>query len=398
MTTQFVLVSDDKDFFNFMLEKLASRKSDEFLLYSFDDVINNAHLLKSSIIIINSESDTDKTTAVLKIFREIPTIVFLFNENYEYITECYKYGMFDYITPLTSDVELQAKLIPALTVASILSKKNRYRDILVKNNIISDINEVFLDYNFIIDKELEKLQLKEKKAVFVAISPHDKEKFLFQTNHIETIILNNIRMNDILINYAPNKYFLFLFDVDMESAKKIWNKISTQFPLRIYAGFCQIYNQKREQLISEALNKLHEAINIEKDLNVDINNINTGYGKFAYTNFKLFRQEFRKKIEKVISPVFYQIQQKYSEKLSGITIQQGSGDGYGTFNIEGKFSNGSFKITSPGFSKINIDITLQRKNGNIDAKRITLEPDELEQGLLEDLLEQFISEYTQEGA
>ena len=45
------------------------------------------------------------------------------------------------------------------------------------------------------------------------------------------------------------------------------------------------------------------------------------------------------------------------------------------------------------FSKINIDITFQRDATTVDAKRITLEPEELEAGLLEDLLEQFILEY-----
>ena len=47
--------------------------------------------------------------------------------------------------------------------------------------------------------------------------------------------------------------------------------------------------------------------------------------------------------------------------------------------------------------KINIDITFQKDSSNIDAKRITLEPEELEQGLLGDLLEQFISEYKKEA-
>ena len=56
----------------------------------------------------------------------------------------------------------------------------------------------------------------------------------------------------------------------------------------------------------------------------------------------------------------------------------------------------TFKITSAGFSKINIDITFQKSSDNIDAKRISLDPEELESGLLEDLLEQFIIEYKTE--
>ena len=53
-------------------------------------------------------------------------------------------------------------------------------------------------------------------------------------------------------------------------------------------------------------------------------------------------------------------------------------------------------MTSPGFSKINIDITFSSSPENIDAKRISLNPDELEAGVLEDLLEQFIAEFRKE--
>ena len=111
----------------------------------------------------------------------------------------------------------------------------------------------------------------------------------------------------------------------------------------------------------------------------------------------MFKQEFGRKIEQVITPVFYQIQQKYSGKFAGVKLEQGSGEGYGSFYIKGRYSTSSFRITSPGFSKINIDITFQKDINNIDAKRITLEPEELEQGLLEDLLEQFILEYKKGG-
>jgi hypothetical protein len=302
------------------------------------------------------------------------------------------------MTLLTPDADFRARIIPALAVAGILEKNQQYRSILVRNQIISKGNEVYLDYNNILEKELEYINKGTKKAVFAAISPNDKTKFLLQANTIETIILNNIRKNDILMNYAPNKYFLLMFDTDVKSATNLWKKIQPQFPETIYAGFSNVSNQKRQQLVNEALNKLHEAMNVEKDVVIKNSNPVNGLSMVRntnsnYSNFKLFRQEFGQKIEQVITPVFYQIQQKYSGKLMGISLQQGTGEGYGTFYIKGKYSTSCFRITSPGFSKINIDITYQKDNSNIDAKRISLEPEELEAGLLEDLLEQFILEY-----
>lgn len=398
MSYKIVLISDDSDFFDYIRTKLELRKSDELLAFSFDEIPEKIHLLDTSVLIINSENSNDKTLELLKILKGTPVIVTAYNEDANFKRKCYREGMFDYITLLTPDSEFRARMLPAMSAASILEKNKFYRELLVKNNYIAPNNEVFLNYELIIDKTLPDLHKISPKTVFGAISPNEKTKFLLQPNLIETIILNNIRKNDILMNYAPNKYFLFLFDSDLKSAEKLWSKIQEQISEKLYAGFIAVTNQKRQQLVNAALNKLHEAINNEKDLNViknrQISNLPVAYGTASpYSNFKLFRQEFGKKIEQVITPVFYQIQQKYAGKLFGVALEQGTGEGYGVFYIKGKYSSSSFRITSPGFSKITIDITYQKDNGNIDAKRITLEPEELETGLLEDLLEQFISDY-----
>ena len=49
-------------------------------------------------------------------------------------------------------------------------------------------------------------------------------------------------------------------------------------------------------------------------------------------------------------------------------------------------------MSCPGYTKILVDISLKQDSKNVDTKRITFEPDELEAGMLNDLLEQFVSE------
>lgn len=387
MAGRIVLISDESDFFEYIRQKLELRKSDELFTFSFDSVPEKISFIDSSVLIVNSENSEEKTLDLLNILRGTPVIVFAFNEDEVFRRKCYRAGMFDFMTILTPDAEFRARMIPALSVASILDKNKLYRDVLVKQDIINRNNEVFTDYNFILDKELEDINNGQKNAIFAAVAPSDKSKFMLTQNMIETAILDNIRRNDILMNYAPNKYFLLMFDTNIKSAESILGKINTRLPHKIYAGFTNISNQKRQQLINEVLNKLHSAINNSKEDFISTANTE------PYTNFKQFRQEFERKIEQTITPVFYQLQQKYSGKILGITIQQETKDGFGVFNIKGKVSSAGIKITSAGFSKINIDITYQKNASNIDAKRITLNPDELEAGFLEDLLEQFILEY-----
>lgn len=402
MSNKIVLVSDDKDFFEYIRTKLLVRKTDEIFYFSFEEIPEKFHLLDTAVLIINSENNSEKTIDLLKIIKGTPAIVSAYNNDDDFKQRCYKNGAFDFITILTPDAELQARMIPALTVASLLEKNNLYKEILVNHRILTKDNEIFIDYNMILEFQLKNIKNNARKAVFVAISPNDTSKFFLNPNIIETNILNNLRKNDILMNYAANKYFLLLLDINVNNARKLWDKISLQFKEKLYAGFVNITNQSKEQLINKALNELHFEINKKKNIsNIKNNPIQSlssvNENNSTYTNFKMFRQEFEKKIEQIITPVFYQIQQKYTNKLAGVTLLQGSGEGYGNFYIKNKNSSSCFKITSPGFSKINIDITYQKDAENIDSKRITLEPEELEAGLLTDLLEQFIKEYFDEN-
>ena len=390
MQGRVVLITNDSDFFEFIAPKLKLRKSDELFRFKFEDIPEKLHLLQTSVLIINSESSKEQTLELLKLLKGSPAIVFSFNEDEIFKLLCLKSGALSYFTPMTSDEEIDVGLSSALNVSSLLIKNLRYREILEKNNCITPNNEVFLDYTNVLDRELDKINKTSTPSVLVAISPNEKTKFLIKPNQIETIILNNIRKNDILMNFAVNKYFLLLFDTDIDGAQKIWAKISSQIPEKIYAGFAKTFSKSRQQLINEALNKLHEAINYEKFTESMISSEN------PTNNFKQFKHNFNKKIEQVITPTFYHIKQKYTDKLYGVIIEQEIGDGYGILRIKNRQIQSVLKITSAGFSKINIDITYLSGNENIDMKRIALEPDELEAGFLEDLLEQFILEFKKE--
>lgn len=392
MHGKIVLISDDADFFEYIVPKLSLRNSDELYRYKFKEIPDKLHLFESSLLIVNSENRQEQTLDLLDVVNSIPVIVFAYNEDDDFKVNAYKKGMFAYFTLSTPDDVIEAQLIPALHFVSSIEKNTMYRDMLVKNNLITKNNEVFLDFADVLDRELEKIHNSSSAASLVAISPDDKSKFLITSNAIETIILNNVRKNDVLMNYAANKYFLLLYNADLAKAEKIWQKLREKLPQGIFAGISYVGNKTRQQVVNEALNNLHTSINSE-ETSTPTCNIYSG------NNFKFFRQEFHKKVEQIVAPVFYQVQQSYNDKLFGMKIEQGQGEGYGVLYIKSRHAKGSFRITSPGFSTINIDITYEGitfdKDGSpiVDSKRITLEPEELEAGLLQDLLEQFILEF-----
>lgn len=392
MNSRIALISDESDFFEYIVPKFSLRKNDEIECLNYSDFSENLHRLSTSVLVFNSEGMQSETILLLDLVKDIPVIIFAFNPDADFRLNVLKKGVSAFITPLTSEEELNGQLVLALHKASLLEKNKRYRDILVAKKLVTSNNEVFLDYNLIMDNELEKIRAASASAVLAAISPDDKTKFLIQPNQVETVILNNIRKNDILMNYAVNKYFLLLHDTDVDGANRIWAKICAQIPAKIYAGFANVFSKTRGQLVNEALNRLHEAINYDK---VYTATAESAEGS-SRGNFKLFRQEFNKKIEKVINPVFYHIIQKYNERIYGVSLEQENGEGVSILRVRGRHAAAEFKITSPGFTRINIDITYISASNDIDSKRISLNPDELESGLLEDLAEQFILDFKQE--
>ena len=384
-----VLVSNDSDFFKQIYEKAQLRNSDELFQYDFDALPAILDYLDNSVLIINSENNEAQTLDLLKIIVKSPAFVFGDDENAEFKINVFNSGAFGFITKNTSDEEFNSQLKSALKFASSLEQNQIYRNILVENNLISKNNEVFLDFVKVLDSEIESIKKSKISSVLLAISPDDNSKFLIQSNQIETIILNSVRANDVLMNYAPSKYFLLLKNVNLEQAGNIWNKICSILPEGMYAGFAEILNKSRQQVVNEALNKLHLAVNQQAGIQ-NKNILASGQ------NFKFFRKEIKHKIEQIVTPVFYHIQQIYNEKLFGMIIEQRTGEGYGVLDIKSNYASASFRLTSPGFSTINIDIsytgTCKQKEVH-ETKRITLEPDELEEGLLQDLLEQFILEF-----
>ena len=389
MLGRIVIISDDNDFFEYIIPKLILRKSDELFRFSFDDITEKFHLLDSSLLIINSENNHERTLELLNIFKNTPSIVFGYNYDEDFKVKCYKAGMFAYIMISASDDEIQATLLPALKLISTINKNNFYREMLVRNNLITQNNEVFLDSNILIERELEKIHKSRSNAVLGAISTDDKSKFTITSNQIETIILNNIRENDLLINFATNKYFLLLYDTDTNKANVLWEKIASNFSEPIYAGFASVGHKNRQQLVNEALNKLHESINrgFKSTMTADV---------FTGNNFKLNKEEFKKKLEQVIIPTFYHIQQLYNDKLFNMRINQEHNENFSIMKIMSETAQSTLKITSPGYATINIDIFYE-SSGKNETKRITLEPDELETGLLQDILEQFILEFKSEN-
>ena len=169
MQSRIILISDDSDFFEYITPKLVLRKYDELFKFTFTDIIEKSELVSGSVFIINSEGAEEQTLNLLSIFKENPCIVFSYNENEAFKINAYQNGAFSFITPFMSDKEIQAQMIPVLNASSVIRKNTQYRNMLVKEELISAYSEVFSDYTVILDDELKILKENSGQAVLGAI-------------------------------------------------------------------------------------------------------------------------------------------------------------------------------------------------------------------------------------
>ena len=133
MQNRVVLVSNDNNFFEFMLPRLSLRKNDDVFRFSYNVFLEKISLLSASIIILDSENYKDNILYILKNHSDLPIIVFGYNEDLEFKKEILKFGVPYYITPLTTKNEFQYIFKNLLKIAALQERNRFFKSILIEN-------------------------------------------------------------------------------------------------------------------------------------------------------------------------------------------------------------------------------------------------------------------------
>ena len=107
---------------------------------------------------------------------------------------------------------------------------------------------------------------------------------------------------------------------------------------------------------------------------------------------KKFRHAYNKKLEKVITPVFFQMKEAYEGQLAGTVIEEFTNENQCIFNLKSRTQKSRLTLVYPGLGKVVIYIT----HSGLDSpenKEIVLSLKELTKQVLVDLIEIFINDY-----
>ena len=100
-----------------------------------------------------------------------------------------------------------------------------------------------------------------------------------------------------------------------------------------------------------------------------------------------------KKLEEILSPLFYQTQKINEEKLFETKIYHQVKKEKSYFKLENEKGKSSFVISYPGFTKINIEILHDIKEQEIKAQKLFVETNDISNEKIEYILNSFIKDF-----
>ena len=398
-----LLISDDENFSKVLKSKLIFLRDNDFILLSdYQDAVNTFELSNPEIVLVHENQSADVTFDLIKKLRinKNLCIVLIANAyNKDVILTAYDLGIDDFVISSDDDFEFVIRIVNNIKHNSVKIAALRNSKILEQLNVIDDLTGL---YNYAYAKQAIENEIDDNlidDGYFVVLGPSDESKNIFSSEKMAKAIKASIRYSDIAVLGKGAKFYLLLPKTSLNGAITVINKIEENYgnEFKLCAGICSIAHKTFEEMEASALQAVSEASStgvqyIAAEEKGDSLADWLGDEYEHPKNYKLFRQIFNTKMEKVITPVFYRLQKAWEEKLFETEIEQYTGSEQCVFHLKNKNRNSTLRIVYPGFAKIMIYIV----HDGLDSpenKEIQLSLTKISQKELINIVEDFIKEF-----
>ena len=404
-----ILISNDDKVINILKPKLVLlREIDDILTTTYAEAMKNVKNIAPETILIYCSNEKKECLNIINSIKTDEktkkTSILLIIDKYDqdFILNAYDENITDYLTLNSDDAEILIRTIWCLKKNANMATIDKQHRLLEELGVIDKVSGFYA--NEYCDKffKTEFTRLKEinSNAILMLISASEESKTKLDAFQLAKAIKGSIRNSDVVVHGSANRFYVLLEGTQLKGAFCVWEKIKRAVgeQYTINAGISAIDEKKFEEIKDDLLGALIESTSTNQDLVIVNKEEKKSSGDWlekinsTQKNFKLFKQAFNKKLEKVITPVFFQMQKLYEEKLFQTQVEQYSNSTLSSFVLRKGNQVSELKITYPGFSKINIDIIHQGLDSP-ENKRIGLDLTELDESRLTTILENFIQEF-----
>ena len=397
-----LLVTDDENVAENVLSKLVLlRESDSIAVCDYKMAKKMLENPTVSIVLVHALKDNEKTLSFLNsiISSEYEIILLVNDYEQDFILAAYDLGVSDYYSIKSDSYEMLIRTVNCFKSRSLKVRFARNFALLKQLGVVDD-ETGFYKYKY--SRELLAEFIKDKRiqnGMFIVLILDESCKTRFSADKLSKAIKKSVRCDDIVSVVKGGKFYIILPNVDKLGAFAVVNKVQDVLgeKLIVRAGVCKIGNKSFDRLEKEAFAALSEACQTNETSVFLEDHVKTldewlEDDEKDEKNFKLFKNAYNNKLDRVIAPVFFRLQKAYEEKLFHTKIDQYSDELQSVFQLKHDDRESRLKITYPGFAKIMIYITHEGLD-TPENKEISLNLNEVTQKEIAKIVEDFIKDF-----
>ena len=384
------------------------RECDTVRIVSYIEAISVLNSTQPALILIycaNSDSvGIVKEIRAIKSLDKVPIIFIMDSLVEELLFYAFDNGIDDFFFLSDPDSIILMRIFLTLQKSVLYKQIDIDNEILVSANIIDKYTGIYVKEqapvalrNFFSKSLEENLE----NTIFMFLKPVAVEKRRLNMNKIATVVKSIPRGNDIVAYGKYSGFYLLLYNAGISGAKSVAARIRNALSdiCKIYANASEVIAsfEEMEPILTQSLKDQIAAgieFNYLHDLNVseaaEVIEIKDENGK----KFKDFKKEFFNNFEKIVAPVFYQFQTKFSDKLPEAEIKSEINENKSVFSISQENIKSELIITYPAYIKAIIDINHYENNNPPIVRRLTYDIEELSEEKLSSLLNTVVNEFT----
>lgn len=383
------------------------RECDTVKIVTYLEAISILNTTQPSLILLYCSDDD--SVGIIKEMRSINSLdtvpILYIADEFEEDKLLYAFdnGIDDFFFLTDSDSIILMRIFLTLQKSILYKQVAIDKEILIAANIVDKQTGIYL-------KEQAPLALKSffsksieenlENTVFMYIRPLSIDKKRLNMYKIANTIKSIPRGNDIVAYGKASGFYLILYNAGKAGAKSVATRIKNALH-----GVCQIYacaaeiTTSFEEMESVLYRSLKDQIESDTEFNFlyDINvneaveylDIKDETGK----KFKDFKKEFLNSFEKIVAPIFYQVQTKYTEQFKDSEIKYYINENESKFYIRQDNLAAELIITYPTYLKVIIDIKQLDDEKSPNIKRLTFDFEDFSEEKLNILLEEMLNEY-----
>lgn len=405
-----LIISNNNEIGNKISDKIKLlREYDTIKTVSYIESISVLNSTQPSLIIVYS-GNTDSVTLIKEIraiqaLDKVPIIFAMDSFVEDILFYAFDIGIDDFFFMSDPDSLVLMRIFLTLQKSVLYKNIDMNQQILTSANILDYQTGVFnkeyaqLVFRHFVSKNIEE---NVENTIFAYVKPVSLNKKRLDIKTIAKKIKSVLRGNDVVAYGKGVGFYLILYSAGLKGAQVVANKIRNVLAqdCNIFANATEIttsFEEMESILVQSMKNQVKngELFSFISDVNdliaVSSFEVKDENGK----QFHEFQKEFSVALEKIVAPVFYQMQTSYSEKMPSAEIKFNISDTESTFSIKQDTFTSELVITYPTYIKLIMDIKHYAKDEKPIVRRLSFDFEDLSEDELTAIISNMLNDFAQ---